>query len=90
MVRRAVVTLGDRIRAARLAKKMSQLALATAAGVRPEVVSRIETGQSAASLASLHKIAPVLGLSLDELLKKDGPPLAKTSPAKKTQKGTSK
>lgn len=66
---RSVVTLGDKVRAARLKKNLSQYELAQQAGVRPEVVSRIETGKSSASLTSLHKIGPVLDLTLEELTK---------------------
>ncbi len=67
MTKRSVPTVGDKVRAARVKKKMSQYELAQQAGVRPEVVSRIETGKSDGSLTSLHRIAPVLGLTLDEL-----------------------
>ena len=91
MPKRAVVTVADKVRAARKKKGLSQLELAAEAGVRPEVVSRIETGKSAGSLASLHKIAPLLDLTLDDLAPR--PVAAKTSkaldkaPSKKTKKG---
>lgn len=62
-----VATIGDKVRAARTKLGWSQYELAQQAGVRPEVISRIETGKSGASLASLHKICPKLGLSLDDL-----------------------
>lgn len=78
MKKPAVVTVGDRVRAARNAKALSQLDLAQAAGLRPEVVSRLERGASAASLASLHKLAPILGVTLDELL--NGKPPAAPAP----------
>lgn len=69
MTKRALVTIGDRLRAKRLALKKSQYEIAVEAGLRPEVISRLETGKSNASLASLHKLAPVLGFSIDELMK---------------------
>ncbi len=69
MTKRAIVTIGDRLRAKRLALKKSQYEVAVLAGLRPEVISRLETGKSSASLASLHKLAPVLGFSIDELMK---------------------
>lgn len=81
MSRRAIVTVGDRIRAKRLAKKLSQLELANLAKVRPETVNRIETGRSPASLASLHKIAPVLDTTVDGLLADES--TAPPTPAKK-------
>jgi len=61
-------TVGDKVRSARVKKKLSQLELAHQAGVRPEVVSRIELGKSSGSLGSLYKIAPVLDMTLDDLL----------------------
>lgn len=69
MSKRALVTIGDRLRAKRLALKKSQYEVAVEAGLRPEVISRLETGKSNASLASLHKLAPILGFSIDELVK---------------------
>lgn len=64
-----VVTLGDRVRSQREKLGLTQYQVAVRAGVRPEGISRIETGKSPASLVSLHKIAPVLGMSIDELLR---------------------
>lgn len=86
MTKRAPVTLHDELRAARLRLKKTQYEIAIEAGVRPEVVSRLERGKSRASLASLHKLCPVLGLSLDELTAKSN--LAKPAPVagKATQK----
>jgi transcriptional regulator with XRE-family HTH domain len=69
--RAVVVTLGDRLRAKRLALKKSQYEIAVEAGLRPEVISRLETGKSNASLASLHKLAPVLGFTIDELMRSE-------------------
>ena len=64
-----VITIGDRLKAKRLALKKSQYEVAVEAGLRPEVISRLENNRSNASLASLHKLAPVLGFSIDELVK---------------------
>lgn len=83
MTRRAIVTVGDRVRAKRLAKKLSQLELANLAKLRPETVNRIETGRSPASLVSLHKIAPVLDTTVDGLLADESAPPPK--PAKTTK-----
>jgi transcriptional regulator with XRE-family HTH domain len=87
MSKRAVVTLGDKVRAARTQKNLSQLELAQKAGVRPEVVSRIETGKSPGSLGSLYKLAPHLGLTIDELAPQT-PTAAVKKTAKKAKKGT--
>lgn len=88
MSKRSVVTLGDKVRSARKAKNLSQLELAQKAGVRPEVVSRIETGRSPASLGSLFKIAPIIDVTVDELskLSENFQPVDKT--VKKKKKGT--
>lgn len=77
MAKRLTVTVGDRMRAKRLQLKLSQLEVANLAKVRPETVNRIETGRSPASLASLHKIAPVLGTTVDGLLQDDSQPKKK-------------
>ena len=85
------MTLGDELRSARKKLGKTQYEIAVEAGLRPEVVSRLETGKSRASLLSLHKLCPILGLSLDTLTaahKLDGSPAPlPPSPAKK-KKGT--
>lgn len=68
MSKRHAVTLGDRLRTARIKLKKTQFDVAKESGLRPEAVSRLENGKSGASLGSLHKLAPVLGLTLEELV----------------------
>lgn len=68
MTKRAPVTLGDRVRAKRLELNLSQLDLATLAGIRPETVSRLENSKTAGALGTLHKVAPHLGTTIDALL----------------------
>lgn len=68
MSRNKIVTIGDRVRHARQRLGKTQLELAIQCGMRPEQVSRIESGRSNAGLASLHALAPVLGMTLDELV----------------------
>lgn len=63
------ITIGDRVRAARVKRGLTQNELANAAGIRPEVISRLENSRCAASLTSLCKIAPVLRITIDELVK---------------------
>lgn len=75
--RAAIVTIGDQLRAARIKKKMSQYELAQLVGLRPEAISRLEGGKSRGSLASLHKLCPALGLSLDDLAQGLGKPSKK-------------
>ncbi len=67
MARRNVITLGDKLRKRRTDLKKSQYDVAKEAGVRPELISRLENGRSDGSFASLHKIAHVLGMTIDEL-----------------------
>lgn len=60
--------LGQRLKALRLARhEISQRYLARRAGVSHSMVSMWERGQLRPSLLHLQKIAPVLGVSLNEL-----------------------
>mgnify|MGYP001618312600 CR=1 FL=1 len=86
MARRPVITIGDRVKTARLKLKKSQYELAVEAGMRPECLSRIETGKSPGSLATLHKLCPVLGLTIDELTGKTDSLAAPTTATKKGKK----
>lgn len=60
-------TLGSRIRAVRLEKKMTQEQLAEAVGVGVTHISHIETGNSIPSLQVMLDIINALGCSADEL-----------------------
>jgi len=64
-------TVGLRIRAVRLEKKLTQEKLAEAAGVGVTHISHIETGNSIPSLQVTVDIVNALGCSMDELLCKD-------------------
>lgn len=61
-------TVGQRVRAVRKAKCLSQETLAEAAGLHPVFLSRVELGKVRASLCSYAAIADALGLSLAELV----------------------
>ena len=61
-------TVGLRIRAVRLEKKLTQEKLAEAAGVGVTHISHIETGNSIPSLQVTVDIVNALGCSMDELL----------------------
>lgn len=61
-------SIGARIRAVRLEKKMTQEQLAEAVGVGVTHISHIETGNSVPSLQVMIDIINRLGCSADELL----------------------
>ncbi|MGN0099937.1 helix-turn-helix domain-containing protein [Dietzia sp. CH92] len=61
-------SLGRAIREARTAAKLSMRALASAAEMSQPFLSQIESGQTMPSLATLYRIAKVLGISPAELL----------------------
>ena len=54
--------LGERITAARLARNLTQAALAAQAGISKRTVERLEAGAVAAQLSALIRICRVLGL----------------------------
>lgn len=60
--------LGDNLRAARKAAKLSQEALAELAGLDRQAINRIEQGHQAALVDNLFRIADALGVSLAELV----------------------
>lgn len=71
------VSLGRAIREARTARKLSMRALAASAEMSQPFLSQIEAGQTMPSLATLYRIAKVLGISPAELLpaEPDPPPV---------------
>ncbi len=58
-----------RIKQIRLELKMSQAELARRCGVTQAAISKYEDGKREPSLAMLKKIASVLGVSVDELIR---------------------
>jgi transcriptional regulator with XRE-family HTH domain len=60
--------LGMAIRAARLAKGVSQEALADAAGVDRSHMGKIERGERNVTLLNIGRIADALGISVAELM----------------------
>jgi len=58
---------GEQIRAARIAKHISQEEFAERVGVSPQYLSNIENGNTKAGLIAFLSIADGLGLSLDRL-----------------------
>lgn len=57
-----------RIKALRKRKRMSQAALAAAAGISRTYLARLETSRQDPTLSTLEKIAKALGVSVKRLL----------------------
>lgn len=64
--------IGERIRAARRAARLSQMRLGELAGVDHRTIHRIEYGTSDPSLSTLLLIADAIGVPLADLVR-DGP-----------------
>lgn len=67
------ITVGERIRAIRVAKGMSQADLAFAAHIATSNVSDIENGKTKMWLATFVKIVEALQVSADSILRPDVP-----------------
>ncbi len=63
-----LVTIGVRIRKARVARSMTLQALADASGVSPSMLSLVERGRAAPSIGSLIVIADALGVAMSDLI----------------------
>lgn len=59
--------LGQRIRAERTAKKMTQEELAERAGLHPTYIGQVERGEKSLTVASLEKIVEGLEISFSDL-----------------------
>lgn len=57
-------TIGKRIRAARLERRMSLTALATALGVTYQQVAKYESGRNRISASMLHRVAGLLDVEM--------------------------
>ncbi len=62
------MTLGERLRQARLAHSMSLAALARASGLSKGFLSQVESGATNPSLGSLRRLAEALSLSVSDLM----------------------
>ena len=60
--------MGERLREARQAQRLSLRVLAVRLGVSPSLISQIETGRANPSVSTLYALATELDVSLDELL----------------------
>jgi transcriptional regulator with XRE-family HTH domain len=63
--------MGEHLREARRARRLSLRELAERLGVSPSLISQIETGRANPSVSTLYAIAAELDVSLDELLFSD-------------------
>ncbi len=63
--------MGERLRSARQARRLSLRVLAKRLSVSPSMISQIETGRANPSVSTLYAIADELDVSLDELLFND-------------------
>lgn len=63
--RRQLAALGDRLRAARLRRKMSQPMLAERVGVSVPTIGKLEDGNPTSSLATVLRVLAVLGMGAD-------------------------
>jgi transcriptional regulator with XRE-family HTH domain len=74
--------MGERLRSARSARRLSLRELAGRLGVSPSLISQIETGRANPSVSTLYAIANELDVSLDELLFNDRRPAEQPAPAR--------
>lgn len=63
-----IYLLGDKIKSAREARRMTQGELSKRVGVTQSSISKLEKGTISAAVDTLRSIAQVLGLSVDELI----------------------
>ena len=61
-------TLGRRLKALRAEAKLSQLELATAAGMRKQFLNRVENGRQNVSTKTLWRLAEALRIPMASLL----------------------
>lgn len=70
--RRQAAALGQRLRDARLRRRMSALAMAERAGMSRATLHRLEKGDTSISLGATQRVLRVLGLEADfDLLARD-------------------
>jgi transcriptional regulator with XRE-family HTH domain len=66
------VSIGERVKKLRIRSAMTQVELAKAAGISPNTVWRLETGQHAPQLGTIRKVAQALGVAPHELIEESG------------------
>ncbi len=63
--RRQIIALGERLRSARLRRKMTQPMLAERVGVSVPTIGKLEEGDPSTSMATMLRVLSVLGLAED-------------------------
>jgi len=63
--RRALAAMGERIRLARLRRKLSMAIVATRAGVSRSTLYAVESGEAACTLGTYYRVLSVLSLERD-------------------------
>lgn len=71
--------IGERLRAARARRGLSQRKLAQLVGVSPSLISQMESGKVQPSVATLMSVVTELGLSIDQLFRMNESAEAATS-----------
>lgn len=74
------VSLGSRLREARLDADLTLREMARTLGVSPSFVSQLENGKSQPSVATLYSLAQLLGVSIDWLFEGGSPAAAADAP----------
>ena len=62
---RQLLALGERLRAARLRRRLSQAVVAARVGVTKQTLAKLEAGRPSTSLATMLRVLQVLGLGTD-------------------------
>ncbi|MBM3989397.1 MAG: helix-turn-helix domain-containing protein [Planctomycetes bacterium] len=62
---RQLVALGERLRAARRRRRLTQAVVAARVGVTKQTIAKLESGNPATSLATALRVLAVLGLAQD-------------------------
>jgi len=70
--RRVKKRFGKRLRKLRKARGLTQAALASAAGLDPSYLGKIERGESNVALVNIHRIAEALEVEAGELFGESG------------------
>jgi transcriptional regulator with XRE-family HTH domain len=63
--RRQLTALGERLRAARRRRRLTQAVVAARVGVSKQTLAKLEAGNPSTSLATMLRVLQVLGLSED-------------------------
>jgi len=63
--------LGEKLKLYRENKKMTQVEIAEALGVKPATISKYESGTLEPNIESLKKLAEIFDISIDEMLKEE-------------------